>query len=340
MFKYIFGNVKRYETGDEKSKFKKLMDLLKWQFRERDFNKMYYAYGLNIKGAGINEYIGRKEFLKVKEKRENELKREMEAENLEYDVVTKDKFIFYCFLKANNISCAELFGIIKDKTFIDVRGNECEVKEFVMKYEVFVIKNIILEASEGVYVCKKNNEDIIVNGVNLNLEEFKRILQGKIWIVQKIYNSHEKIREFNSSALNTTRIVTVVRNSCPEYLTGYMALATGNSETDSWDKGSVYVGIDIENECLKKYGYYNLEAKNISISEKHPDSGIIFEGYKIPYLKEAVDLCIRTHKLLYFNYIIGWDIAITDDGPVIIEANERPGMNAVQCLDGGLRNKL
>lgn len=340
MFKYVFGNVKRYETGEEKSKFRKLIDLIKWQFRERDFNSMYFAFGLNIKGRCEDEYMGRREFLKKKRKWENGTKKKMGVGNLEYDVVTKDKFIFNCFLKANNISCPELYGIIKDNLFIYSNGNEIEIEKFLNIYPEFVLKNITLEASEGVYICKVNEEFIEMNGVSIKVEEFIRRLNGKIWIVQKIYYSHQKIKAINSSALNTTRIVTVMKNSKPEYLTGFQSFATGNAKTDSWDKGSVYAGIDIENECLKKYGYFNLESDSGGITEKHPDSGIILEGYKIPYLKDSVELCLKAHRFLYFNYVIGWDVAITDEGPVIIEANEKPGINVVQCVDEGLRNKL
>ena len=77
-----------------------------------------------------------------------------------------------------------------------------------------------------------------------------------------------------------------------------------------------------------------------SLLRSHPDSGIIFDGYPLPFLKDAVDLCIKAHRLFYFNYIIGWDVAITDNGPLIVEANEKPGMNVAQALDGGLRKKI
>lgn len=340
LFKYVFGKVKRYQIGEEKSRFRKIIDLIKWQIRERDFNRMYYAFGLNVKGKSLNEYMGRREFLKKKGKWENEMKRKMGAGNLEYDVVTKDKFVFNCFLKANNIPCPKVYGIIKNNIFIDSNSKEIEIEKFLNINSEFVLKNITLEASEGVFVCKVNEEFIKMNEVSIKVEEFKQKLIGKICIVQKIYYSHRNIRQINSSALNTTRIVTVMKNSKPGYLTGFQSFATGNASTDSWDKGSVYVGIDVENECLKKYGYFNLEDKNNSITEKHPDSGIIFKGYEIPYLKDAVDLCIKTHNLLYFNFIIGWDVAITDGGPVMIEANEKPGMNVVQCVDGGLKAHL
>ena len=33
--------------------------------------------------------------------------------------------------------------------------------------------------------------------------------------------------------------------------------------------------------------------------------------------------------------VVGWDVAISEDGPVIIEGNRRPGFDIVQVLSGG-----
>jgi len=41
-------------------------------------------------------------------------------------------------------------------------------------------------------------------------------------------------------------------------------------------------------------------------------------------------------QVVYNCFIIGWDLAITMDGPMILEVNEKPGMNVIQCLDKDL----
>ena len=33
--------------------------------------------------------------------------------------------------------------------------------------------------------------------------------------------------------------------------------------------------------------------------------------------------------------VVGWDVAISENGPVIIEGNRRPGFDIVQVLSGG-----
>ena len=53
-----------------------------------------------------------------------------------------------------------------------------------------------------------------------------------------------------------------------------------------------------------------------------------------------IDLLIQMYINIIIYIIIGQYIAITDDGPIIVEANVKPGMNAVQCVDGGLMHKF
>lgn len=337
---YTQGKIKKYNIGYEKSLFDKMLELIKWRFRERDFNKMYYAFGLNIKGNQMDNYIGKTEFLKVKNNTEYELKKRAGCHDLSYDVFTKDKYLFNIYLKFNNISCADYLGLIINGKYINNKNETLEISYLFGQYSDFVIKNIAMESSEGVYICTIQNDFILLNNTKYIYSEFYKLIENNIWIVQEKLISHSSIRCVNNSALNTARIVTIKTQHGIEYLTGFHSFARKGSKTDSWNSGSVYVGIDIDNESLKEYGYYNAEDKNNTITKKHPDTDVIFKGYNIPYLKESVNICKKVHSLMYFNFVIGWDIAITDKGPKIIEANEKPGMNAVQCLDGGLRRKI
>jgi hypothetical protein len=174
----------------------------------------------------------------------------------------------------------------------------------------------------------------------LDINELCKRLEGSKWVLQKRIKSHETIRKMNATALNTSRIVTILNGKDPEYLTGFQSFATGDTEIDSWGEGSVYVGFNYRKSVLTGLGFYHPTVAKYARAKAHPDSGINFDGYFIPYLNESVELCLKAHRLLYNNFIIGWDIVITDEGPLILEANEKPGMNAVQCIDGGLRYKI
>ena len=339
-FRYLTGRTKQYHSGNGKPVISIFAELLKWEYKEHYFNKMYFAFGLNRKNTLQDDYTGRRTFLKIKDEVEYILKRKAGCKDLNYDIITKDKFFANSIFNANGIPAIENMALIKGNHVLFNDGSRKSLESLLELHGIFYIKNTVLEAGDGIITLDTGNKTFGFKEKKFTIDHFKQIIADKIWIVQEQHHSHKEIKKINATALNTTRIVTIMNGTEPEYLSGFQAFATNDSTNDSWNTGSVYVGIDPENNCLKEFGYYSLHVKNKSLCTSHPDSGIVFKGYKIPFLKEAIELCLKAHQLLYFNFVIGWDVAITDKGPVIVEANEKPGMNAVQCVDGGLKRKI
>jgi hypothetical protein len=60
---------------------------------------------------------------------------------------------------------------------------------------------------------------------------------------------------------------------------------------------------------------------------RHPDSGAPIEGFALPYWREVRELAITAHRTFPAMVSVGWDIAITASGPVLVEGN------AVWCVD-------
>ena len=59
--------------------------------------------------------------------------------------------------------------------------------------------------------------------------------------------------------------------------------------------------------------------------DKHPYTGVELIGFKVPYVKEAIDLVKKAALEVPEVKFVGWDVCITPDGPVIIEGNDYPG---------------
>lgn len=74
------------------------------------------------------------------------------------------------------------------------------------------------------------------------------------------------------------------------------------------------------------------------IQKCHPDSKMTFFGFKIPYFDEAISLVKKAHKSLNKIHSIGWDVAISRDGPVLIEGNDNWEIQSIQAI-GGLKEK-
>jgi len=55
----------------------------------------------------------------------------------------------------------------------------------------------------------------------------------------------------------------------------------------------------------------------------HPETGTPFDGFRLPRWSEAIALASSAQRSFPQLPTLGWDMALTDDGPRIIEANAR-----------------
>ena len=72
---------------------------------------------------------------------------------------------------------------------------------------------------------------------------------------------------------------------------------------------------------------------------QHPFTSLVFEDYQIPFWKEANELVLSAHSFLPDIPTIGWDVAITPDGPILIEGNDNWEISGAQDTAGGLKKK-
>ena len=305
--------------------------------RENEFNRNYFGLGLNRKGTNINDYLGKRAFQTYQIKAGALLKKATFYNSLQTDIITKDKFYCGSILAANNIATLKTLLLISRFRTISLSDQKV-MKVTDLSDGDYFFKNVTIESGEGVIGFSVNSGIIRIGMQSFEQFRFKQILKKGIWIVQRHYYSHSAIQAVNSSALNTTRIFTTQGVNGVEYLGGFQAFATDGASVDSWHFSSIYVGINPEEGVLKPIGMTSLSDKRPGILLEHPNSKIRFEGYRIPFMKESVELCITAHKLFYGVFTIGWDIAITEQGPMVVEANERPGINVLQWLDGGISN--
>jgi hypothetical protein len=66
----------------------------------------------------------------------------------------------------------------------------------------------------------------------------------------------------------------------------------------------------------------------------HPDTGARIEGTLLPWWEESLTLALRAHRGMRSIACVGWDVALTAGGPVLVEANWAPGARLAQAPSG------
>ena len=99
-------------------------------------------------------------------------------------------------------------------------------------------------------------------------------------------------------------------------------------------QGGIGTGIDLET------GLTHHAVQHNRLVERHPDTGRPVVGLRVPYWDEVVRLSRRVSEAVGLGYV-GVDIVIdADAGPMLLEANARPGL-AIQIANGqGLMPRL
>lgn len=336
---YLSGRAKKYhEVTNQKGWWVMLFDHLRWICREREFNHHYYSQGLNARDKDVSDYLGRRSLNRYRKCYSAIIYRKYGGLNPDTgELLIKDKFYCSAILKSGGLVVPDTLFLITDGVIYPL--SEAGSVEELADGEYF-IKNTMMESGSGVYRFSVSHGTILTGGGMPGDEVIKEMTRKGRWIIQPKLRSHPVISAVNGTALNTTRIFTLVTVNGIEYAGGYQAFATGDSVTDSWQHGSVYVALDPSQKRLGRFGVTSQSDPRSGLLYEHPDTGMVFEGYEIPFLEESVAVCRRAHSLFESALIIGWDIAITSEGPVILEANENPGINVLQCLEGGIRKRI
>lgn len=146
---------------------------------------------------------------------------------------------------------------------------------------------------------------------------------GANFQIQKRLKQHERMNMLNPTSVNTIRILTY--RSGMEILPIYSVVRIGRmgQVIDNQCAGGMSAIID-ENGKLGKYAYGGYAENDI----QKTDTGTILEGFEIPSYHKALEEVKRLHYQLPFFNLIGWDVAIDEEGdPVIIEWNVNTGLS-------------
>lgn len=150
-------------------------------------------------------------------------------------------------------------------------------------------------------------------------------------LVQRCLVNHPVIRALGNGSLCTFRVTTVRDYPAPaELLSIILRIGLKNAQADNFDLGGIATMIDPRTgrcgKAITKRGEYPVDRL-----AANPDTGAPIEGVELPYWREAIELAVRAHSLLqYATPAVGWDVAVLEDGPVLVEGNLLPCHNIVQ----------
>ena len=165
-------------------------------------------------------------------------------------------------------------------------------------------------------------------------------MEGEEWSSERIWeylSRHKEVgclierRVFNVGqtakihpySLNTYRIITIRSQDGKWHVPSHMIkFGCGKSCVDNITVGGIMVNLDENGVAIQALGEHFTRPLT-----HHPDTGLPILGVQPEGFKDVIALALRASHKFRMLSTIGWDIAYTAEGPVIIEGNTLWGGN-------------
>lgn len=164
----------------------------------------------------------------------------------------------------------------------------------------------------------------------LPLKDYRR---SRRMLLQPCLRNHRDLLPLTPGALCTARILTFrVPGGRAQVLLAAYRMAVGDAPADNFHFGGIITAVDLSTGRL---GASLRRRQHVLVPvERHPDTGTPIAGYQLPYWRETLALARGALDAARGIPLVGWDVAITDDGPVLVEGNLASNPDIAQAPTG------
>ncbi|HOB25663.1 MAG TPA: sugar-transfer associated ATP-grasp domain-containing protein [Bacilli bacterium] len=277
-----------------------------------------------VTGSGLQDYLNYKFYDKTwKERKEYAT---IGYQSKFYKLAASEKYFEFF---SNKVNFNHNFHKFVKREEVSYADGYDKVEEFIKTHESVIRKPI--NGLGGARV-----EKIMTKDIKEPKDFYKKLGISDCMIEEEIIQDPEWAK-LSPNSINTLRIVTKCIRGKSDILYAVARIGSGKSIVDNFHQGGVGVRINtdkgiLEGICIGKDGVEH---------DVSPASGIKVDGFKIPYWNEIKDMVCEAAKVNDAVNIVGWDVAISTTGPVIIEGNRGPGMDLIQVLyNRGVKSDL
>lgn len=188
----------------------------------------------------------------------------------------------------------------------------------------------------GAHIYKVTGEDL--ESGSLDLRGLYREVTASDYVFQDTIVQHERMNAMNPHSVNTVRMTTYTNKmKSPRILFSFLRTGVTKAYVDNISSGGLFVDIDVAKGSLRSEALTHVLHGGGKTYTHHPGSGLKFADLEIPFYKEGKELALEAARLVPHLRIVGWDIAIQPDGPILLEGNSMPGLYRAEIGQEGYR---
>ncbi len=203
-----------------------------------------------------------------------------------------------------------------------------DIRAFIAKNPVFLAKDSLGTQGDNIFLHHSAQTDV---------DAFLQDHLGKPILLEGFIQQHPAMAAVNPTSVNTIRIVTACMDGQVMLVGAGMRCGGSNAYVDNFHKGGIAYPVDIQSGIVTGMGQ-NLMGQADFL--RHPATGHVMPGFQVPHWDKVKQAVSEAALLLPRLGYVGWDVAITENGPEFIEGNNCPQTDLIQLGGHGVYREL
>lgn len=184
--------------------------------------------------------------------------------------------------------------------------------------------------SRFVYKPNKAHEGIGIKTIDINykddstvLLQLKALPEGLLeeWIVQS-----NKMNDLYPNGVNCIRVYTFIQDGVVSFLDAKVTFGVTSNIVNATLGNNLFALVDVKSGVvISDLANYDME-----VYKEHPVTGFTSKGLQLPMWREVLELVEKSARIVPQVAYVGWEIALTERGPILIEGNHCGGSGGNQ----------
>jgi hypothetical protein len=254
--------------------------------------------------------------------------------------LTENKDEFYLLCRKHGLPIPQTLGWTVGERRYDSDGKSIDGEEAWGRYllsclpEDFVIKDRAGAYGSGFRAFRRTGDVFrpVDGGSPFDVSRLAELLaiagnaEGLV-IQERLFDAAPLAALSGRRGLQTMRINTLLHTDDRVSILFYMIkILAGNTLSDNFSmgtSGNLIAYGDPDSGTLRGAVKIHECGAGMASIATHPQTGRPFDGFSLPWWSEAIALVITAQRCFRELPTLGWDVALTETGPRIIEANAR-----------------
>lgn len=269
-----------------------------------------------------------------------------------YEAITRDKIVFHLYCEALGIPAVPPLAVYcpthRSLPWHCLRSPG-ELEEFLRRpdtEDLFFKTDAGSKGRGALSIGKKTSDDAWVGLPDRKEKSIREIVdhlsghQGGGWLIQRRLLPHRELADVVPDVLPTVRVMTLLDGDTVHVTGALVRFGDGDTPADNAGSGGIVFLIDLASGLLST-GVHSINGRS-RFRTSHHATGVEVSGRQVPFWSAILSLVTEAAGNFPKYAYLGWDVAVTDDGPLILETNSHSGLLSLQKLtkQGVLNTKL